>query len=222
MEAFLISLSTVALAEVGDRTQMLSLLLVTRFRRPWPILSGVFVATLANHALAGVIGVSIGHRLRPAILDAAVGISMIAMALWMLKPDKLKENDGKRTQKGVFLTTLVAFFIADARDSPHHHRFDARYRCRFHQPCNSQRVLIRSSRIQSASRQKDSPCRRRLMAAGLLCAALLCAAQFFDKRSASAVRRIIPDQLGEQRKLLRLRIASAPDQTDASTGVAGL
>jgi putative Ca2+/H+ antiporter (TMEM165/GDT1 family) len=116
MEAFLISLSTVALAEMGDRTQLLSLLLATRFRRPWPILAGVFVATLANHALAGVIGVLIGHRLRPAILDAAVGISMIFMSLWMLKPDKLNENDGNRTQKGVFLTTLVAFFIAEIGD----------------------------------------------------------------------------------------------------------
>ena len=79
MEAFLISLSTVALAEMGDRTQLLSLLLATRFRRPWPILAGVFAATLANHALAGVIGVAIGHQLRPAVLDAAVGISQSAL-----------------------------------------------------------------------------------------------------------------------------------------------
>jgi len=116
MEAFLVSLSTVALAEMGDRTQLLSLLLATRFRKRWPILAGVFVATLANHALAGVIGVLIGHQLRPAILDAAVGVSMLGMALWMLKPDKLDENDGSRTQKGVFLTTLVAFFIAEIGD----------------------------------------------------------------------------------------------------------
>ncbi len=116
MEAFLISLSTVALAEMGDRTQLLSLLLATRFRRPWPILAGVFVATLANHGLAGVVGVLIGHQLKPAILDAAVGISMIGMSLWMLKPDELDENDGKRTQRGIFLTTLVAFFIAEIGD----------------------------------------------------------------------------------------------------------
>ncbi|MDP9008260.1 MAG: TMEM165/GDT1 family protein, partial [Pseudomonadota bacterium] len=77
---------------------------------------GVFVATLANHALSGVIGVLIGHQLRPAILDAAVGVSMLGMALWMLKLDKLDENDGSRTQKGVFLTTLVAFFIAEIGD----------------------------------------------------------------------------------------------------------
>ena len=116
MEAFLISLSTVALAEMGDRTQLLSLLLATRFRRPWPILAGVFIATLANHALAGLIGVLIGHQLKPAVLDAAVGVSMVGMALWMLKPDALDENDGKRTHKGVFVTTLVAFFIAEIGD----------------------------------------------------------------------------------------------------------
>ena len=116
MEAFLVSISTVTLSEMGDRTQLLSLLLATQFRRPWPILAGVFVATLANHALAGVIGVLIGHQLRPAILDAAVGISMVGMSLWMLKPDTLDENDGKRKQKGVFLTTMVAFFIAEIGD----------------------------------------------------------------------------------------------------------
>ena len=116
MEAFLISISTVALAEMGDRTQLLSLLLATRFRRPWPILAGVLCATLANHALAGFVGAWIGHQLAPAFLGAAVGISMIAMALWMLKPDTLTENDGKQTQRGAFLTTLIAFFIAEIGD----------------------------------------------------------------------------------------------------------
>ncbi len=116
MEAFLVSLSTVALAEMGDRTQLLSLLLATRFRRPLPILAGVFVATLVSHALAGVIGALIGHALRPALLDAAVGISMIGMALWMLKPDEVDGDDRTRTQQGVFLTTLVAFFIAEIGD----------------------------------------------------------------------------------------------------------
>ncbi len=116
MEAFLISISTVALAEMGDRTQLLSLLLATRFRRPWPILAGVLCATLANHALAGFVGAWIGHQLTPAFLDIAVGISMVAMALWMLKPDTLNENDGKDTQRGAFLTTLIAFFIAEIGD----------------------------------------------------------------------------------------------------------
>jgi Ca2+/H+ antiporter, TMEM165/GDT1 family len=116
MEAFLISISTVALAEMGDRTQLLSLLLATRFRRPWPILAGVLCATLANHAAAGLVGAWIGHELTPAILDLAVGVSMIVMALWMLKPDTLDEKDGQRTQRGAFLTTLIAFFIAEIGD----------------------------------------------------------------------------------------------------------
>jgi putative Ca2+/H+ antiporter (TMEM165/GDT1 family) len=116
MEAFLISISTVALAEMGDRTQLLSLLLATRFRRPWPILAGVLCATLVNHALAGFVGAWIGHQLTPAFLDIAVGISMVVMALWMLKPDTLNEGDGKQTQRGAFLTTLIAFFIAEIGD----------------------------------------------------------------------------------------------------------
>jgi putative Ca2+/H+ antiporter (TMEM165/GDT1 family) len=116
VEAFLVSLSTVALAEMGDRTQLLSLLLATRFRKPWPILAGVFVATLANHALAGVAGVWIGHKLSPAILDAAVGASMIGMSLWMLKPDKLDQSADNQSRGGVFLTTMVAFFIAEIGD----------------------------------------------------------------------------------------------------------
>ena len=101
---------------MGDRTQLLSLLLATRFRRPWPILAGVLIATLANHALAGILGVWVGHHLSPAILDGVVGISMVGMSLWMLKPDELDENDGNRTHRGVFLTTLVAFFIAEIGD----------------------------------------------------------------------------------------------------------
>ena len=116
MEAFLVSMSTVALAEMGDRTQLLSLLLATRFRRPWPILAGVLCATLANHALAGFLGAWIGHQLSLAILDAAVGISMIVMAVWMLKPDTLNESEGKKTQRGAFPTTVVAFFVAEIGD----------------------------------------------------------------------------------------------------------
>ena len=75
MESFLISLSTVAVAEMGDRTQLLSLMLAARFRSPWPILAGVLCATLANHAIAGFVGQRLGHTLTPRILDAAVGIS---------------------------------------------------------------------------------------------------------------------------------------------------
>src|SRR5215467_14664021 len=92
MESFLVSLSTVAIAEIGDRTQLLSLMLAARYRRPWPILAGVLCATLANHALAGIVGVRIGKYLTPTVLDAVVGVSMIGMALWTLKPDTLDES----------------------------------------------------------------------------------------------------------------------------------
>lgn len=116
LEAFLVSLSTIALAEIGDRTQLLSLLLVTRFRRPWPILAGVFCASLASHAAASAIGVWIGTRLRPSILNAAVGAGMIVMGLWMLKPDALSDESAPPRHRGVFLTTAVAIFIAEIGD----------------------------------------------------------------------------------------------------------
>lgn len=116
METFLISLSTVAIAEMGDRTQLLSLMLAARFRRPWPILAGVFCATVANHAVAAFIGQRIGRALTPQVLDAAVGVSMILMALWSLKPDSLDEASTGGTRRGAFLATLVTFFIAEIGD----------------------------------------------------------------------------------------------------------
>ncbi|MGH8143232.1 MAG: TMEM165/GDT1 family protein [Steroidobacteraceae bacterium] len=116
MEAFLISMSTVALAEMGDRTQLLALLLATRFRRPWPILAAILCASLASHLVAALIGVWVGTRLNPTILDSAVGVSMIVMALWMLKPDKSDGQEGLSRQRGVFLTTLITFFVAEVGD----------------------------------------------------------------------------------------------------------
>ena len=116
MESFLISLSTVAIAEMGDRTQLLSLMLAARFRRPWPILAGVLCATIANHAVAAFIGQRLGHFLTPRILDATVGVSMIAMALWSLKPDALDESSAGTTRRGAFVATLVTFFIAEIGD----------------------------------------------------------------------------------------------------------
>src|ERR1700757_1121617 len=92
MESFLVSLSTVAIAEIGDRTQLLSLMLAAHYRKPWAVLAGVLCATLASHVVAGIIGVRLGHFLTPNILDALVGISMIGMALWALKPDTLDGN----------------------------------------------------------------------------------------------------------------------------------
>ncbi|HKD53709.1 MAG TPA: TMEM165/GDT1 family protein [Steroidobacteraceae bacterium] len=115
MEAFFVSLSTVAIAEMGDRTQLLSLMLAAHYRRPWPILAGVLCATLANHALAAIVGVRLGRFLTPARLDVAVGVSMIVMALWALKPDTLQERTEARPA-GAFIATLVSFFIAEIGD----------------------------------------------------------------------------------------------------------
>ena len=116
MESLLVSFSTVAIAEIGDRTQLLSLMLAARYRRPWAILAGVLCASLASHLLAGVIGVRLGALLTPAILDTVVGISMIAMALWTLKPERLGEDARGATGTSAFLATLVAFFIAEIGD----------------------------------------------------------------------------------------------------------
>jgi putative Ca2+/H+ antiporter (TMEM165/GDT1 family) len=116
MEAFLISLSSVATAEMGDRTQLLALMLAARFRKPWPIVMGVACATLANHGVAGLLGAWVGQRLRPAFLDLAVGVGMVGMALWTLKPDKLESQTRSASNAGAFITTLVAFFLAEIGD----------------------------------------------------------------------------------------------------------
>ena len=116
MEAFLVSITTVAIAEMGDRTQLLSLVLAARYRQPWPILAGILCATLVNHAAAGVVGTAFGNFLKPLALDAAVGVSMIAMALWSLRPDQLDEGAALIRPTGAFLATSIAFFIAEIGD----------------------------------------------------------------------------------------------------------
>jgi putative Ca2+/H+ antiporter (TMEM165/GDT1 family) len=115
MEVFLIAFSTIAIAEMGDRTQLLSLFLSAHFRKPWPITAGIFLATLANHALAGLAGVWFGRYLTPPVLDATVGVSMLAMAGWTLIPDKL-DGDTRIANRGAFVTTLLAFFVAEIGD----------------------------------------------------------------------------------------------------------
>lgn len=118
MEAFLVSTGIVALAEMGDKTQLLSLVLAARFRRPWPIVWGILVATLANHALAGALGTWVTTVLGPDMLRWVLGLSFLAMAAWMLIPDKLDPDDAdhKAPRFGVFSTTLVAFFLAEMGD----------------------------------------------------------------------------------------------------------
>ncbi len=117
MEAFLISTGIVALAEMGDKTQLLSLVLAARFRKPWPIVLGILVATLANHALAGALGSWVTTLLGPQVLRWVLGLSFIAMAVWMLIPDKLDDEDADDAPRmGVFMTTVVAFFLAEMGD----------------------------------------------------------------------------------------------------------
>jgi putative Ca2+/H+ antiporter (TMEM165/GDT1 family) len=117
MEAFLVSTGLVALAEMGDKTQLLSLLLAARFRKPWPIVLGILVATLANHALAGALGTWVTRVLGPDLLRWVLGASFLAMAAWMLIPDKLDEGEGGAAPRlGVFGTTLLAFFLAEMGD----------------------------------------------------------------------------------------------------------
>ncbi|MFP5410389.1 MAG: TMEM165/GDT1 family protein [Gammaproteobacteria bacterium] len=116
MDAFLISTGVVALAEVGDKTQLLAFLLAAKFRKPLPIILGILVATLANHGLAGALGAWITTLLPPEVMRWVLGLSFIAMAVWILIPDKLDEDDARLLQFGVFGTTLVAFFLAEMGD----------------------------------------------------------------------------------------------------------
>jgi len=118
MEAFFISTAIVALAEMGDKTQLLSLVLAARYQRPWPVVAGIFVATLANHMLAGAVGAWATTVLGPQVLRWGLGLSFIAMAAWMLIPDKLDEDQGSATppRLGVFGVTVVAFFLAEMGD----------------------------------------------------------------------------------------------------------
>ena len=117
MEAFLISTGIVALAEMGDKTQLLALLLAARFKKPWPIVCGIFVATVLNHAMAGALGAWITTVISPQTLRWILGASFIAMAVWMLIPDKLdNEIDKQSVRFGVFGTTAVLFFLAEIGD----------------------------------------------------------------------------------------------------------
>jgi putative Ca2+/H+ antiporter (TMEM165/GDT1 family) len=93
MEAFLVSTGIVALAEMGDKTQLLALILAARFRQPWPIVLGIFVATIANHALAGALGAWVTTALGPDVLRWVLSASFIGMAIWMLIPDKLDDDE---------------------------------------------------------------------------------------------------------------------------------
>ncbi len=117
LEAFLLSTGIVALAEMGDKTQLLSLVLAARYRRPWPIVAGILVATLLNHALAGAVGAWIMATVGADLMRWILGASFIAMGLWMLVPDRLDEDEAAAVRQwGVFLTTTWAFFLAEMGD----------------------------------------------------------------------------------------------------------
>ncbi len=116
MEAFLISTGIVALAEIGDKTQLLAFILAAKFREPVPIVLGILVATLANHGFAGAVGAWVTTLLSAEALRWILGVSFIAMAVWTLIPDKFDEDDAKLARFGVFGTTLIAFFFAEMGD----------------------------------------------------------------------------------------------------------
>jgi putative Ca2+/H+ antiporter (TMEM165/GDT1 family) len=113
----MVSAGVVALAEVGDKTQLLALVLAARFKRPWPIIAGILCATLFNHALAGALGAWITTAVSPAILRWVLGLSFVGMALWTMIPDEIEEDEARVARKlGVFGATLVTFFLAEMGD----------------------------------------------------------------------------------------------------------
>ncbi len=121
MEAFLVSAGVVALAEIGDKTQLLSLVLAARYRAPWAISAGIFVATLLNHALAALVGETVFVWIGPDWMRWIVGLSFIAMAVWTLIPDKLDDDEENAAEKtlrryGVFAMTAVIFFLLEMGD----------------------------------------------------------------------------------------------------------
>jgi putative Ca2+/H+ antiporter (TMEM165/GDT1 family) len=116
MEAFLVSTLAVTVGEIGDKTQLLALLLAARYKKTLPIVAGIFVATLLNHALAGLFGQWIVSLIDPQFLRWALGISFIAIALWTLKPDEMGEDELNASKLNVFWVTCITFFLAEIGD----------------------------------------------------------------------------------------------------------
>lgn len=117
MESFWISTGVVALAEMGDKTQLLALILAARFKKPVPIIFGILLATVFNHGLAGALGIWITNNVEPTWLRYGLGVSFIVMGFWALVPDKLDSEPAKvNRQLGVFGATLILFFIAEIGD----------------------------------------------------------------------------------------------------------
>jgi Ca2+/H+ antiporter, TMEM165/GDT1 family len=112
---FLIAATSIAVAEIGDRTQLLSLALAAHYRRPWAIIAGILLATIANHSIAGALGAWFGHVLTPRLLDGVVGLSMVAMATWVLRADSFA-GDPEIKRRSAFVATLVSFFVVEIGD----------------------------------------------------------------------------------------------------------
>ncbi len=117
LQALLVSTGVVALAEIGDKTQLLAFILAARFKKPLPIIAGILVATILNHGLAGALGAYITNAVDPSILRWLLGASFIGMAVWTLIPDKIEEEETEVAHKlGVFGATFVTFFLAEMGD----------------------------------------------------------------------------------------------------------
>jgi Ca2+/H+ antiporter, TMEM165/GDT1 family len=117
MNVLLTSTGVIALAEMGDKTQLLAFLLAARFRKPVPIIFGILVATLLNHGIAGAVGAWVGAWLTPQVLRWSVGLLFLGMAVWTMIPDKIEEEEAQvATRLGVFGATLVTFFLAEMGD----------------------------------------------------------------------------------------------------------
>jgi putative Ca2+/H+ antiporter (TMEM165/GDT1 family) len=116
MDAFLVSTGIVALAEIGDKTQLLAFLLAARFRRPLPIVFGIFVATIANHAFAAAVGALVSRLLGPDVMRWVLGLAFIGMAAWIMVPDDIDAEESTPARFGVFFTTVLAFFLAEMGD----------------------------------------------------------------------------------------------------------
>jgi putative Ca2+/H+ antiporter (TMEM165/GDT1 family) len=117
MQSLLVPTGVVALAEIGDKTQLLAFLLAARFKKPLPIIAGILVATLLNHGLAGALGAWITSTVRPDLLRWVLGLSFLGMAAWTLVPDRIEEEEGRVARRfGVFGATLITFFLAEMGD----------------------------------------------------------------------------------------------------------